>query len=537
MSLLSWRHWTLVALGLLIGLGQPGLGQEADRQSELESTVEAPPNTREMGSTLGGAFYVDKDIYEGYENLKARLRQIRKEIARGKITSEAAQASLSEIQEESSQIRKKLEQSKVLVSAFKVYSKTSEQEFPLGEERLVIITGDNVVIRGWDGPGLKCVVEKIIVAKEQPDDDRFDAIQLKHNLGVAEDKVGLTRQQRDQQEKEFLDSDPGRAPTDEQRANRQRLVEQIHHSFDEYSAFQGQEANSIELSGLTYQEGNRNLLVRINSSGGGGSLSSQWQRHAKMTVYVPPCKALAVRGCMVGLDIQNVECNLVLTTQGSQNRDYEGLFKVRGVKGNVTIRQAPVRELSEVTGDVTFIATDEFVNSGVNNSAGERTSYPFETHETQIDHIGGDLHAEFLRTDLTLSAIEGVLDVVNQFGTTHLAADTVRVDEANRVLSESGEITVTGPIGVLEALPIYAYTQAGRLHTNISRDILQETNFSGGRPQMGWRGFVRPPETRFDIGQFERPAAALENRDRSDGLDLISRAGMVSILKDEDAVQ
>ena len=58
-------------------------------------------------------------------------------------------------------------------------------------QRLISVTGDHVIVRGWEGPGIKCVVEKIIVAKEQPEDSEFDAIHVMHELTVAEDKVGL----------------------------------------------------------------------------------------------------------------------------------------------------------------------------------------------------------------------------------------------------------------------------------------------------------------------------------------------------------
>jgi hypothetical protein len=81
-----------------------------------------------------------------------------------------------------------------------------------------------------------------------------------------------------------------------------------------------------------------------------------------MTVYVPPCEALAVRGSLVGLDVQDVVCDLVLTTHDSRDRKYDGSFAVSGVTGNVTINQVPVRTLSQVTGNVRFVATNEFVN-------------------------------------------------------------------------------------------------------------------------------------------------------------------------------
>ncbi|MEX1026945.1 MAG: hypothetical protein WD049_02900 [Candidatus Paceibacterota bacterium] len=530
MTFKSLCRAALIVLCVSIGFESGANAQDNDETNELQSIVGAPPNTRNMGSTLGGAYFVDEELLERYEAIKARLVQVRKDISLGNASSDAAMKTLASIQKESDLLREELEKKKVLVSAFHVYSKTSEQSFPLGEERLVIITGDNVIVRGWDGPGMKCVVEKTILAKERPDDSDFDAIQVDHELTVAKDQVGLTPEQRDQQERDFLASENGRDLTEEQMARRKQFVDEIHHSYGEYRAFQGRKANTIQLTGLTHQEGNKNLTMRINSPGGGGTVSSQWQRHAAMTVYVPECKSLAVRGCLAGLDVQDIECDLVLTTDGSKDRDYEGSFTVRRIKGNVTIDQVPVRVLSDVTGDVRFTATDEFVNSGTHHENNMRIHSSYSTHLTQIDHVSGDLQATFLRTDLKLSEIEGTLDIVNSYGPCHLAANTADTERAHRIVSQSGTIHVQGPASVLEKTPIYAYTECGRLRTNISREILDDVSFSTGRPRRGWNGFVTPSENRFHFGAFERPAAALEDRERAPGLDLISHAGTVSIL-------
>lgn len=280
-------------------------------------------------------------------------------------------------------------------------------------ERFVIITGDNVIIKGWEGPGIRCVTEKIIVAKEQPGDAEFDAIQVKHELGTAEDLIGLTSEQRDKQEEEYVRSEAGRKLSEEQKSRRKNVVDRIHSSYDKYLAFQVRECNIIQLSGLTHDEGNRNLTLRINSPDGSRTLSSQWQRHATMTVYLPACKSVAVRGCLVGLDIQDVECDLVLTADGSRDRDYQGFFEVSGVKGSVKIDQVSVRRLPEVTGNVNISATNEFVNSGTHHENDTRTFATYKTHTTDINHISGDLKAVFLRTELRLNAIGGMIDVIN----------------------------------------------------------------------------------------------------------------------------
>ncbi len=519
-------HLTFVMLCLVVWSSASAQGPAENER--LESTVAAPPNTNSVGSALGGAFFVDETLLDRYEALKARLVQIREDIALGNASGQDTLSSLAQIEEESKRLRADLETAKVLVSAFQVYSKKSEQVFDLGRERLVIITGDDVVVRGWEGPGIKCVAEKIILAKEQPDDSDFDAIQVHHELTIATDKVGLTLQQRDDQEREFLQSEAGRKLTDQQRAERQNIVATIHHGYDDYEAFQGREANVLQLQGLAHQESNRNLTMRISSPGRGQTVSSQWQRHATMTVYVPPCKALAVRGSLVGLDVQDVVCDLVLTSHGSRDRKYDGSFAVSGVTGNITISHVPVRTLSQVTGNVRFIATNEFVNSGTRHVGGTRTVSPYGTQATQIDQISGDLQAAFVRTDLRLSSVTGTLDIVNEYGPTHLTLRGLDAERAHRIISQTGRIQVEGPVQLLTATPIYAYTQCGRLHTDLPREVLENTAFS--TLLRGWHGLVTPSEDRFDFRRLERPEAALANGDRAAGLDLVSHAGMVSIL-------
>jgi len=520
----------MAALWFFVGFAQAGAAQDNDEKKELESTVVAPPSMRNMESTLGGAYFVDQELLDRYEALKTQLVQIREDIALGTTSRDVAMMTLAAIEAQSKRLRADLEEKKVLVAAFQVYSKKTEQVFPLGEERLVIVTGDHVIVRGWDGPGIKCVIEKVIVAKEQPEDSEFDAIRVKHELTVAEDKVGKTRQKWDEQEQEFLASEHGRGLTEEQLAERKKSVDEIYHCYDDYVALQGRKANSIELVGLSHQEGNRNLTMRINSPQGHKLVQGQWQRHATMTVYVPACKVLALRGCLVGLDVKEVKGDLLLTTHGSKNRKYDGSFTVRDVQGNVTINQVPVRELSMVSGNVRFTATWEFVNSGTGHRRGTRTMSPYETRTTQIYRIDGDLQAAFLRTDLRLAAINGALDVVNHYGTTHLTVINADPERAHRIVSESGEISVDGPARVLEKTPIYAHTQCGRLHTNLSRNILDDVSFSTGRPKRGWHGFVTPYKIHAGFEKFDRPAAALENRTRAAGLDLISHAGTISIL-------
>jgi hypothetical protein len=152
-----WIRIATVALYLSVGPGHVVIAQNDDeKENPLKSEVAAPPNTESMGNAPGGAFFVDEDLYDRYEAVKARLRQVREDISHGNANSVAAMKSLTSIEKESELLRTELEKKRFLVSAFQVFSLKSEQTFPLCDEQLVIITGDNVTVRGWNGPAINC---------------------------------------------------------------------------------------------------------------------------------------------------------------------------------------------------------------------------------------------------------------------------------------------------------------------------------------------------------------------------------------------
>lgn len=503
----------------------------ADDDDPTKSKVAAPPNMMEVSTTLGGAYFVNKALIQKSKLLQNQLSNVRDQIRAGEISSATAMERLASIETKLQLVRASIEEQKILVSAFNVYTKTVEEIFDLGEEKLVILTGDKVRIRGWQGPGIKCVLEKTIVAKEQPDEEAFAQIQVEHQLDSAESIVGETFEKRELSEREFLASEDGQQMTEAQLASRRALIESINASKTKYKPFQGKRCNILGVKGLTFQEGNKNLSLEIMSEGGGGFHSSKWQRHATLTVYLPVCNWVAVRGCKVGVDILGVESNLLLTGNGSRDRDYEGSFEVGNIKGDVVIDQAPIRKLFKISGNIEFVATDEFVNSGTTHEGGTRTAHSFDTQATEIRDVDGNLSAWFLRTHLSLQGIAGIIDVRNEFGDTELSLDkSFDCETTHRIVSENGTIDVTGSNRLLEKLSIYAHTLCGTLFTNLNRDILDDVSFSTGQPRRNWSGFVTPSQDRFSMSKFERPADALANKQRSAGIDLISKTGSVKVV-------
>lgn len=517
----------VVALPITMSIA---IGNDDPEGDAFKSEVEAPRGTVQLSSEPGGAFYVDETLLNEYKALKARVRLVRDEIAAGKSSSEVALKELVEIEAESARLRKAIDSNKTFVTAFKVFRKSQELSFPLADSRCVVIRGDDVTIRGWKGPGIKAVVEKTVLAKEQPPETEFQDIKMLHEVSVPEDIVGKTPTQRAADEVEFENSAAGRKMSPDQLAARHEFVRKLVASFEIYSDFQGKMANNLSVSGLKHNQGNRQLSTRIRAPGGGGSLTSHWKRHASVTIYVPPCDQLLVAGCMVSLDIEGIDGNLFLTTSQSRDRNYDGTFEVRAINGNLTIDQAPVRVIDRVSGSVDITATNEFVNSGTYHSNNFRTSSSYEPHSTMISNVAKNITGWFLRTNLHVNSPAGVIDIQNEYGNTHLIlSDETRIDQPMRIISYSGHINVTGAKLLLETTPLYAHTMCGTLRVNLPAKILEESSFSTGIPQRSWHGLVTPTNGSFSTAKFERPMKAWENEDRKPGLDLISQSGRVSI--------
>ncbi|MCA9259918.1 MAG: hypothetical protein KDA61_11990, partial [Planctomycetales bacterium] len=495
-----------------------------------EGRVMAPPGTSEIEPGVGGAWFVDSQLVARLRELKSSTRQVQNQIRDGALGSAEATERLQQLQADAAALKQAIDEEKIYVAAMEAFEDIDEQTFAMGDGELLLITSDDVRVRGWEGPGLKCVLKRSILAATSPAAEEFAAIQLKHNYGPAPEAVGHTQAERDEMETKFLASEPGRILNEEQLTSRRQFLAEIHRSYDAYGQFQGKPVHQVELTGLGYQQGNRQASLRIDSPDGSATVSSVWKRRAELTVYVPPCQAVAVRGCGVGLDIKGVQGDLVLTTHESRDRNFNGAFEVRQIDGNVTIEQAPVQVLSEISGDVVFTATDEFVNQGTTRSAGSRTMYVDASYATRIDNVVGRISGTFLRTDLTLRACGGPIDVENAYGDTRCDATGLLATGLHRITSHSGSIRVTGERSALTAIPIYAFTQCGRLETNLEEDALESRMFSTGQPRRGWTALTPPPpERQLILVDMNRPAAILANQERTPGLDLLSHAGHIDI--------
>ena len=143
-----------------------------------------------------------------------------------------------------------------------------------------MIEAENVEIQRGDGPDIKCVVKKTVLGELDKDQDLsadFDGIELVVRKSSGKEMFGFYKDV----------------------ANRPDLK----HQFDQFpfKPFLDREFTVITLKGLSYEDGNRQISVDARNELGSGTSSSQWRRHAKLSLTVPKCQGVAIQGGLGGL--------------------------------------------------------------------------------------------------------------------------------------------------------------------------------------------------------------------------------------------
>ena len=535
------------------------ISSRAARAELPKAKATAPDNHVQLKDTASGTYYVAKPLKEEYDKLLSRLKTLQADIESERTSGTEALRSLKTLQSDLAHLREEIELKKVFVPVAKTFQQTKTLTFDLGPEKLLVITADNVRLIGWEGPGVKVVLEKTILSaagnrdeeaikgqKVSPlDEAELKELRVNHKHGRIPEKVGLTKEENDVREAEFLKTKDGQALKPEAIEWRKKYHAEIQAHQAIYKDFQAKEVDTLEIEGLTHDQGNRQMTLEVNSKDGDGSHRSVWRRHAKLTVYVPPCKSVAIRGGKGNLDIQNIQTSLVITADDSRDRDYHGESRIRGVTGSVTARDIPLHAIEEVSGDVSYTCTVDLANSGTSHEGGSepgellRTFHYFRPLSCSVKNIGGGFQAWLCRVELDLQDVAGRIDVRNEFGDTRLKMTKPLAKEPHRVISEAGRVEASFSAKSLGELPLWAATQCGNVRTNAPRELLDSYNFTLGssseRVSRSWNGFRRTKkaDAGFDFAEFEesstRADKALHGLTRSSGLDLISRGGTVVV--------
>lgn len=478
---------------LLTGLAALPLGAQELPRAE----VAAPEGHAVFRRDVGAAYFVAKSLKKKHDSLVARVRHLKADIREARIDEKQAQAKIAELQGAIRKTLAEIEKKQVYVSAVAVHKSTATQSFELGKAGCLQVEAGNVRIVGWDQPRVKCVLEKrVFNVKGEPVDADLAGIRAEHSR-VPAAKV------------------PGGS----------------------FKQLAGGEIDMVRVTGLTSQEGNRQFVYELTSKGGEGISGSEWRRHASLTVYVPTCKMVVVRGALEGLQVESVHAALEIV--GIGNRDYQATYRVKDHHGPLKARGVPMQILEKIRGNVSIVLTGYRENSSTPHKGGRVTFRHADPGQYRYVGIQGDFRGWFCRASLHLEDVTGKIDVRNDFGHTFLVCRKRLTHVDHRVVSESGDIQVDLGPGALGDLPVTALTECGSVQLATSEASLRSSSFSTAgvdmRGRRSWGGLVtdrgRSP-ARPGPGwreQFSRPADALAGRPRSPGLDLISRAGRVRI--------
>jgi hypothetical protein len=496
--------------------------------------AQAPSGEVMLKRTQGGAYFVAKDLKEKYDQLLSRLSQLKSDLSAGRLPADDALRELKELKPQLEALRKEIETRKVLVSPVKAQKQTEELAFNPGPEQRLIITADQIHVVGWDGPQVKCVLEKTVLSSnDQPETQEFEALRLVHRHARASELVGQSVEERAADEKALLADKREKPLSDEQLAARRSLVESIQAGYAPLRDFQGKDVDLLTIEGLTYEQGNRQITVGIRSDDG-ESQGSEWRRHASLTVFVPKCQGVLMRGCLKGVAVEGLQAPLTLTDAGSLDRDYDSQVSIKNVSGPVAIYNVPLGQLEQVHGDVKILATVEYANTGTMHESGQRTFYIPPPQDCKIVDVEGNLSAWFSRVNLTLAKIDGLVDVRNEAGSTKLAVNKKLAPLPHRVVSDSGRVEIQAKMSSIADLSVMAVTDQGTVKTNADQTTYDAASFTTGNSADGsrrnWRG-VRSNVNAdgIDFTYFERPARVLKGTETAPGLTMISRSGIVEL--------
>jgi hypothetical protein len=528
----------VLARSLAIGAALVGtVGYDAHAEDLLRLRAEAPGDQLIVGGKFGGYYYAAKPLKQEYDKLLLRVQSLRLEIVGGKISSQQAAGQVRELQNDLQRVRQLIETTKTFIAAGRISTKTETIEFELGPEGLLFLTGvPKVHLIGWDKPNVACVLEKTVVGDgDQPLDDHFAGIRLVHRHGAAKQEVGPSPEERRIDEEAFLASPDGKKLTPKQLKMRHGWMEKAFATQGYFRPFQSQAIDLLELEGLTYQQGNRQVSYAVMSRGGDGRGGTMWQRHAALTIYVPSCKAIGVRGGLDGLEVDGVKAPL--TVRGDGDRDYDSHSYVKEHDGSLTIENIPLETIDGVQGNVSITVSADLGNSGTRHWDGQRAQYVELPASYNYRKIDGDFTALLLNVRLQLSEVSGRVDVTNEFGDTQFVVRTPLAAADHRVVSESGNITLQLAKDALENAPLIAVSECGTVRIAAGAPPLVDGNISYS-PGSGlvlrrtYRGFAtegdaKSPSPRFD--RFQRIESVFTREGQTPGLDVISRSGTVQI--------
>ncbi|MCA9195671.1 MAG: hypothetical protein KDB03_28065 [Planctomycetales bacterium] len=523
--------WILAMLIASTGLAQ---------SSGFEGYVQAPPNHAILEDTLNGWIFVPMELKKQYDTALNELDSLQTDINNGRISAQQATGKLNELKVRLADLRKKLEASRVDVAGAEIHEQTESLEFSMGPERRLAITANQVNVIGWKNPHVKVDLKKSVLTNDgQLPDSILKEIRVVHEHARAK-FAGQTDAEWDAQEKEFLEKQ-GSSLTPEQLEGRRKLVSEIRESYAPHRELIGKEIDQISITGLDYQN-NGWLTQKVKSDGGDGRYGSVRQRYAEVTVYVPDCVSVCVRGARRGLIVRDLTANkLTVVSEGSTDSD-NGHFEIEGLTGDLDCRNFPLQHIANVEGHVSIESTEEFANGDSGYSGGQRLFAPGRMFAVQVFNVSDGIDLHFGRVKLDVAGVGGTVNIQNDFGETFIDARTLTL-QPHRIVHQAGGIVVHLSTDVLNTVPILAVTNHGEVRTDFPREVLDDFRLIGPDKLNGvrrtWVGIrtdskdqsAEPAHGLFSL--LDRFPAIQSNDTRPPGLDVLSYGGSLTLLKSE----
>ena len=497
----------------------------------------APAGTDVFETSFEGTWFVERELKKSYDALIAEVQTLEQRVSKSDISAAKARESIAKLRESLASVRAKIDKEKTLVSAFEIVKQEVEGRIDLGPEKLLVVTADRIKVVGWAESHVKYVVVKKVLSTGTPVDEHLAGIKIIHEHKVSPELVGKTDAEMTAWRDDFLSPKDGVNQTPEQMENKKRMWERHFANGERFMPFVGRQVDSLRIEGLIHQEGNQHIQYELKRPEGGGQFGGRWRRNAEVTLYVPKCAALLLRGCQMGMDISGVNGHLMMTSADSRDRDYNGSFSIRDHVGPITLSNVPMDAIERVTGDVKIEATTEMTNTGSHHADNEWVLSTPPPRRLQVSHVAGNLTANFTRSKLHIDGVDGMLNVRNDFGDTHCTIAKALIAGNHRIVGQSGLVSVLVAKGTKINLPIFAATSCGSAATNLGRNELDDLNVSYNSTEgvrCDWRSLYTALPQDDSTARFalhERPDEIIADHERSHGLDLISVAGRVEYIQ------
>jgi hypothetical protein len=489
-----------------------GVANEPAREQGKKAV--APGDAAIFAQDRAGAYFIARPLKEKYDSLQKRVAVLRTDIREAKIDSAQAHRQIAALQAELKDLLQQIDATKLYIPGAKIQTRIETTTIPIAGNDLLLIDCENVEIQGWNGPGIECVLEKTVLDE---DGTRFDAdfagIKLVTRKATGNDFFGFYKAM----------------------ASRSGEREKALWNGFIFKEYIDHDLSYITVAGLT--DGNGYINLKMHSETGDGSESSQRRRHAKLKLRVPKCRLVGVRGALGGFRARDL--NTSLSVLGEGNRDYSTTYSVSNLLGLFTAENIPIHRIDGIRGNVSVLDMAYAENRSSGFGPDGQTSRSESPKASTYRDIHGDLTARSCRADLTLEQIEGRIDVQNDFGNIDwIVNKKLGQDQDHRLVSQSGSIDIRLDETALGDLKMSLFTECGILHLANGVEGFKSMMFNsmeGDVVRRSWHaqirkkapGGQRDPMESFET--FQRVADALYGRPRQPGVDVISRAGTITV--------